>query len=106
MVFVELTPFIRFREQCWTDDDLHALQRFLLITPTAGDVIRGTHGLRKLRWAASGRGKRGGARVIYYFQPSADRIYLVHGYVKAEQEDLTPQQLKILAALMKGLDDG
>ncbi len=42
MVFVELTPFVRFREEHWTDDELRALQRFLLVTPTAGDVIRGT----------------------------------------------------------------
>ena len=106
MVFVELTPFVRFREEQWTDDELRALQRFLLVTPTAGDVIRGTGGLRKLRWAASGRGKRGGARVIYYLQAPVDRIYLVYGYVKAKQEDLTPQQLKVLAALMKEVDDG
>ena len=66
MVFFEPTPFVRFREQHWTDDELRGLQRFLLVTPTASDVIRGTRGLRKLRWAAPGRGKRGGARVIYY----------------------------------------
>ena len=106
MVFVELTPFVRFREEHWTDDEFRALERFLLMTPTAGDVIRGTGGLRKLRWAASGRGKRGGARVIYYLQTSADRTYLVYGYVKAKQEDLTPQQLRVLAALMKEVDDG
>lgn len=106
MVFVELTPFVRFRDEHWTDNDLRALQRFLLVAPTAGDVIRGTRGLRKLRWAASGRGKRGGARVIYYLQTSIDRIYLVYGYVKAEQDDLTPQQLRALAALMKEVNDG
>jgi hypothetical protein len=106
MVFVELTPFIRFREQNWTDDEFRALQRFLLLSPAAGDVIRGTRGLRKLRWAASGRGKRGGARVIYYLQVSADHIYLIHGYLKAEREDLTPQQLKVLATLMKEIADG
>lgn len=106
MVFVELTPFVRFREAHWNDDELRALQRSLLVTPTAGDVIRGTGGLRKLRWAASGRGKRGGARVIYYLQASVDRIYLVYGYVKAKQEDLTPQQLKVLAELMEEIADG
>ena len=106
MVFVELTPFVRFREQNWTDDEFRALQRFLLLSPAAGDVIRGTHGMRKLRWAASGRGKRGGARVIYYFQVSADHIYLIHGYLKAEREDLTPQQLKVLSTLMKEIADG
>jgi hypothetical protein len=105
-VSVELTPFVRFREQNWTDDELRAFQRFLLVTPTAGDVIRGTGGLRKLRWAASGCGKRGGARVIYYLQTSVDRIYLVYGYVKGEQDDLTPQQLRVPAALMKEVDDG
>jgi hypothetical protein len=106
MVFVVVTPFVRFRETHWSDDELRVRQRFLLVTPTAGDVIRGSGGLRKLRWAASGHGKRGGARVIYYLQASADRIYLVFGYVRAAQEDLTPQQLRVLAALMKEVDGG
>jgi hypothetical protein len=106
MVFVELTPFVHFREEHWTDEDFGALQRFLLVMPTAGDVIRGTHGLRKLRWTARGRGKRGGARVIYYWQASSSRIYLIYGYLKSEREDLTPQQLKDLASLMKDIADG
>jgi hypothetical protein len=106
MVFVELTPFVRFREEHWADDELRALQRFLLVTPAVGDVIRGSGGLRKLRWSGSGRGKRGGARVIYYLQASADRIYLVYGYVKAKQEDLTPQQVRVLSELMKEIGDG
>lgn len=59
-----------------------------------------------MRWAASGRGKRGGARVIYYLQASADRIYLIYGYLKAEQEDLTPQQVRVLSELMKEVGDG
>ena len=66
MVFVELTPFIAFRTEQWSDEDLRGLQNFLLATPDAGDVISGGSGLRKLRWAVRGRGKRGGARVIYY----------------------------------------
>jgi hypothetical protein len=106
MVFVELTPFVRFREEHWTDDELRAPQSFLLVTPTARDVIRGTGGLRKMPWSASGCGKRGGARVIYYLQTSADRTYLHYGYVKAKQEDLTPQRLRVLAVLMKEVDHG
>ena len=106
MVFVELTPFIAFRREHWTDEDLRSLQSFLLAAPDAGDVIRGSAGLRKLRWAAQGRGKRGGARVIYYRYVPGDRIYLIYGYVKSEQTDLTPDQIKALADLMKDIEHG
>ena len=68
--------------------------------------MRGGSGLRKLRWSIPGRGKRGGARVIYYWYLPGDRIYLVYGYVKSEREDLTPGQIKALAELMKDLKHG
>ena len=106
MVFVELTPFVAFRRKYWTDEDLRALQSFLLVSPQAGDVIRGGAGLRKLRWSAQGRGKRGGARVIYYWHVSEQHVYLIYGYVKSRREDLTPRQLRVLAELMKELKDG
>jgi hypothetical protein len=106
MLFVELTPFIAFRTEHWTDEDLRALQNHLLANPDAGDVIRSSAGLRKLRWMASGRGKRGGARVIYYHYVTAERIYLIYGYTKNEQEDLTREQLKQLAQLMKDMTHG
>ena len=106
MVFVELTPFVAFRDEYWTDEDLRALQSFLLVSPDAGALIRGGAGLRKLRWSAQGRGKRGGARVIYYWHVPRHRIYLLYGYVKSKREDLTPQQVKVLAELMKDLKDG
>lgn len=82
------------------------MQSFLLASPAAGDLIRGGSGLRKLRWSAQGRGKRGGARVIYYWHVPEHRVYLIYGYVKSEREDLTPQQIKVLAELMKGVTDG
>jgi hypothetical protein len=106
MVFVELTPFITFREEYWTDEDLRAMQNFLLLAPDAGDLIRGGAGLRKLRWSAQGRGKRGGARVIYYWHVPKHHIYLIYGYVKSRSEDLTAQQIKVLRELMKDIDDG
>lgn len=99
MVFVELPLFSRY--VAFTDDELQALQRALLSDPRAGDLIPGAQGLRKLRAALGGRGKRGGARVIYYWQAPRDRCYLVFAYAKSEQDDLTPAQLKALAALMK-----
>ena len=103
MVFVELSPFVAFRAEFWTDENLRALQNFLIAQPDAGDLIRGGAGLRKLRWAAQGRGKRGGARVIYYWQTPEDRLYLIYGYVKSERENLTPQQVKVLADLLEEL---
>jgi hypothetical protein len=106
MIFVELTPFVAFRKEYWTDEDLRAMQNVLLVTPDAGDLIRGGSGLRKLRWSAQGRGKRGGARVIYYWHVPGDRIYLIYGYVKSRSEDLTAHQLKLLRELMKDIDHG
>lgn len=101
MIFIELTPFVAFRDEHWSDDEFRRFQAALMESPKAGDVIRGGGGLRKLRWLAQGRGKRGGARVIYYFQDANERIYLIYGYVKSEREDLTPDQVRMLAKLMK-----
>ena len=106
MVFVELTPFIAFRAEHWSDEDLRRLQNFLLASPDAGDVIHGGSGLRKLRWSAQGRGKRGGARVIYYRHVPGERIYLIYAYVKNVQTDLTREQIKVLAQLMKDIKNG
>jgi mRNA-degrading endonuclease RelE of RelBE toxin-antitoxin system len=106
MVFVELTPFIAFRSVHWDDEDLRRLQNFLLLSPDAGDVIPGGSGLRKLRWSAQGRGKRGGARVIYYRHVPKECIYLVYAYVKSAQPDLTREQIKTLALMMKDIKNG
>jgi mRNA-degrading endonuclease RelE of RelBE toxin-antitoxin system len=72
------------------------LQSFLIIRPDAGEVITGSGGLRKLCWAGSGRGKRGGTRVIYYWVKAQERLYLLYIYSKNVQDDLTEKQLKIL----------
>ena len=106
MVFVELTPFIAFSTEHWSDEDLRGLQNFLLATPDAGDVIPGGSALRKLRWSAQGRGKRGGARVIYYRHVPGERIYLIYAYAKSDQADLTREQIKTLAQLMKDTKNG
>ena len=106
MIFVELTPFVDFRAKFWDDEDPRNLQNYLLASPDAGNLIRGGGGLRKLRWSAQGRGKRGGARVIYFWDVPGKRIYLLYGYVKNEREDLTPQQVKQLGELMKDVKHG
>ena len=69
--------------------------------PERGDLIRGSGGLRKLRWAGSGRGKRGGVRVIYYWYVPGDTILLLVAYPKNEQDTLSAAQLKVLRSIIE-----
>ena len=101
MVFVELPIFIRCAYGLFSDDDMRELQVALLENPQAGDVIPNGHGLRKLRVPLQGRGKRGGARVIYYHWASQDQCYLVYAYAKNAAADLTKDQLRRLADVME-----
>jgi mRNA-degrading endonuclease RelE of RelBE toxin-antitoxin system len=85
-----------------SDDEYIVLQHNLVIRPTAGSLIKGTGGLRKIRWKSYGKGKSGGLRIIYYYDPP-DEIYMLFPYKKADQEDLTPTQIKVLSKLVKEL---
>lgn len=106
MIFVELAPFVDFRERYWTDEEFAALEGQLLITPAAGASIRGSGGLRKIRWSVRRRGKRGGARVIYYWHRSADCIYLICAYSKSTRENLTRDELEQVRRLLGNLGHG
>ena len=77
LTFVELPAFSRYREDYLDDDEYRKLQAELLAHPTAGDVIKSTGGLRKLRFGNSkrGKGKRGGIRVIYYYWVSGWQVW-------------------------------
>ena len=83
-----------------TDDEYRELQSFLASHPGIGKVIPGSGGLRKLRWAGSGHGKRGGFRLIYYWWAAVDSIAMLFIYRKNEQDDLTPAQVKLLRRAM------
>ena len=83
------------------DDELNSLQWVLMADPEKGDLIRGSGGLRKLRWAGSGRGKRGGLRVIYYWHVPGSTILFRLAYPKSEQDNLSPAQLKILKSIIE-----
>jgi mRNA-degrading endonuclease RelE of RelBE toxin-antitoxin system len=100
MIFVEFTSFSRCRSEHLDEEQYRALQNALLNDPDAGVRIPGTGGLRKIRSAAEGRGKRGGIRVIYYPVKSRSVILLLLLYAKNERDDLTPDQKKILAGLV------
>ena len=102
MRFIETHVFTReLLELLPDDDDYRALQIALLLRPDAGDLIRGTGGLRKMRFPLPGRGKRGGLRVIYYWDKPRDRIFMLLIYKKSRQEDLTPAQRKILRKVVE-----
>jgi hypothetical protein len=82
-----------------TDDEYRELQHFFTQYPDAGDVIPGGHGLRKLRWTISGKGKRGGTRVIYYWVRPKDTMLMLFVFKKNERSDLTKDQLKTLRSI-------
>jgi mRNA-degrading endonuclease RelE of RelBE toxin-antitoxin system len=96
MVFIEDHGFARNRRGILDDDELIDLMNWLAINPDAGQVIRGSGGLRKMRWAASGRGKRGGARVIYFWWVADEKILFLDIYTKNRKEDLLPTEIETL----------
>lgn len=74
MLFIETSTFTKQLPRHLDDDSYAALQAFLSVHPDAGNVIRGSGGIRKIRWAMRGGGKRGGSRVIYYWVAKDDHI--------------------------------
>ena len=86
-------------------EDLFRLITFLSKHPESGDVIPGTGGIRKLRWKVPGSGKRGGARVIYYYYNENMPVFALTIYRKASRETLTKQQEKELANISAALVD-
>lgn len=97
MVFVETTAFTRYVGHYLTDDEYLGLQMFLVERPDAGQIIRGTGGVRKLRWAAAGKGKSGGVRIIYFWQVSKDKIWMLTIYSKSERETIPAHILSRIA---------
>jgi mRNA-degrading endonuclease RelE of RelBE toxin-antitoxin system len=96
MVIVETSIFTRQVQSYLSEDEYRQLQVALVTRPEIGVVIPGSGGLRKVRWSIHGRGKRGGVRIIYYWAISQDRILMLLMYAKNDQEDLSPDQLKVL----------
>lgn len=101
MVIIETFIFTRRVIELLTDEEYRELQAFLVEHPDKGDVIRGSGGLRKIRWRGSGRGKRGGSRVIYYWAHSRAQILMLFIFAKNEHEDLSSDQLKALRQIVE-----
>lgn len=101
---VRLPTFVRSAAGLLSDEDERQLDNLLARDPHAGAVIRGTGGVRKLRVAISGRGKSGGARVVYYCRGSRERVYLILAYSKNVKENLTAaerSQMRRLTAILE-----
>ncbi len=101
MVFKETTVFTKQVKQLLDPESYRLLQMKLVVDPEAGALIPGTGGLRKIRWQGSGRGKRGGIRAIYYWATRDDVLLMLLAYPKNVRDDLSPEQKKLLVALVK-----
>lgn len=77
----------------------------MLEKPESGDIIKGSGGVRKLRWKAEGRGKRGGLRIIYYLEVAESCFLMLTLYAKNDLEDLTQQEIKLLKRIVEEWDN-
>jgi mRNA-degrading endonuclease RelE of RelBE toxin-antitoxin system len=104
VLFIETSAFSALLEDWLSDEEYRGLQSYLMERPDAGDIIRGSGGIRKLRWAAKGKGKSGGVRVIYYWAKAPEQIYLLTMYGKSERADIDRASLKRIATRLEMLD--
>lgn len=102
MIFIETPIFTEDVKQLLPDKEYGEFQQHLADNPKKGDVIQGTGGLRKIRWSAQGKGKRGGIRVIYYHLEADAQIRLILIYKKGIQDNLTTKQTKLLKQINEG----
>ncbi len=92
--FIETRLFTRLVQQYLSEDDYRRLQLELIKNPEAGPVIRGSGGVRKLRWKAAGRGKRGGYRIVYFVRRPKGVIWLLTIYPKSVADSIPAHLLK------------
>jgi mRNA-degrading endonuclease RelE of RelBE toxin-antitoxin system len=97
MEFIETTAFTKHIREYLSDDEYFGFQSYLLQYPEAGRVIPGTGGVRKIRWAISGKGKSGGARIIYYYKRQDNEIWLLTIYSKSEVGNIPSHVLRQIA---------
>ena len=100
IVFIETPVFTKQIVALLSDDDYLGLQQALILNPSAGDIIRNSGGLRKVRWRSASKGKRGGIRVIYYWFVNESEIYLLLAYAKNQKDDLSARELSVLRGLI------
>ena len=97
---VELPEFIRTAQGLFSEEEKRSLINYLATHPQSGDLIRGTGGIRKLRWATQGKGKSSGARVIYYYHNETIPLFLLTAFGKNEKANISPAERNDLAKLI------
>lgn len=100
MIFIETQAFTKLLPDYLSDDDYRGLQTYLLQKPDAGVIVRGSGGVRKVRWSSQGHGKSGGVRVLYYWQKSDSEIWMLTIYSKSERATISGQDLKRIAEVL------
>ena len=103
MEFIKTPTFTRMVTALLSDEEYQGLQNTLVELPDRGKLIRGGGGIRKMRFAAQGRGKSGGVRVIYYWMREAAQMYMLAIYPKSAKDDLSDEETAILRQLVKEL---
>ncbi len=106
MIFIEHPVFTRRIMELLTDEEYSKFQSELAANPETGDVIPGMGGLRKIRLALPGHGKRGGARVLYLLFAKADTVFLLYVFTKGEFEDLPQDKRRIIHGLVTEIKKG
>ncbi|MPM66215.1 Toxin HigB-2 [bioreactor metagenome] len=101
--FIETPTFTRHVQQLLSDEEYLELQRALIIDPQQGDLIQGSGGLRKIRFALKGRGKSAGVRCIHYWYNDAGQMLMLLIYPKSMKDDLSARELSILRKLVEEL---
>lgn len=97
MEFIETTIFTKLLPKYLNDNEYKAFQWYLLMKPDAGNIVRGSGGIRKVRWAPDGKGKRGSIRIMYYLKKSDDEIWLLTIFSKNEKASIPGHILKKIA---------
>lgn len=101
LTVVETTLFQRQWPYYWTEDERGAFAAYIAEHPTAGDVVPGSGGIRKVRWGRAGSGKSGGVRVIYFTRNAEGEVVLLTLYAKAKTDNLTGSQLKEIRRVLE-----
>lgn len=94
LTFIETQLFTRLIQEYLSDDEYRVLQQALVRNPELGDLIPGSGGVRKVRWGAAGRGKRGGLRVIYVARSAQGQMWMLTAYAKNVREDIPVHVLR------------